>query len=52
MTFWGPNTTVQDHRMNLKKEIESAFPDVLQSDEAKGRFWTITLRGKARNEEV
>jgi len=47
VTFSGSNNTIEEDRMNLKKEIESAFKDVLQTDDGQ-----ITLKGKAKNGEV
>ena len=46
VTFSGSINTIEEDRMNLKKEIESAFKDVLQTDEGQIRDYYIERESK------
>ena len=46
MTFSGSNNTIKEDRMNLKKEFEYAFKDVLQTDEGQIRDYYIERESK------
>jgi len=46
LTFSGSNNTIEEDRMNLKKEIESAFKDVLQTGDGQIQDYYIERESK------